>query len=83
MSAVQLEKAVTELSPEEFKKFRAWFADYDMAQWDKQIERDSAAGKLDRLMEEAMEDYHHGCKDYVRPHPGPLPQERENRSSLL
>ena len=60
MSAVQLEKAVTELSPEEFRKFRAWFADYDMARWDKQIERDSAAGRLDALMEEALEDYRAG-----------------------
>jgi hypothetical protein len=31
MSAVELKKAVTELSPEEFKAFRNWFADYDMA----------------------------------------------------
>ena len=60
MSVVQLEKAVTELSREELRKFRAWFADYDMAKWDKQIERDSAAGKLDHLMEEAMEDYRAG-----------------------
>ncbi len=60
MRAVELKKAVTELSPEEFKAFRNWFADYDMAKWDKQIERDSAAGKLDRLMEEAMEDYRAG-----------------------
>jgi hypothetical protein len=60
MSAVQLEKAVTELSQEEFRKFRAWFADYDMAQWDKQIEHDSAAGKPDHLMEEAVENYHAG-----------------------
>jgi len=60
MSAVQLEKAVTELSPEEFRKFRAWFADYDMVQWDKQIERDSATGRLDALMEEVVEDYRAG-----------------------
>ncbi len=60
MSAVQLAKAVAELSPEEFRKFRAWFADYDMAQWDKQIERDSAAGRLDALMEVALEDYRAG-----------------------
>jgi hypothetical protein len=60
MGAVQLERAVTELSPEEFRKFRAWFAGYDMAQWDKQIERDSAAGRLDALMEEALEDYRAG-----------------------
>ena len=36
MSAVQLEKAVTELSQEEFRRFRAWISDYDMAQWDEQ-----------------------------------------------
>jgi len=60
MSTVELEKAVTELTPEQLKKFRAWFADYDMAQWDKQIERDSAAGRLDRLAEEALEDYRAG-----------------------
>jgi hypothetical protein len=60
MSAVELKKAVTELSAEEFRSFRAWFADYDMAQWDKQIERDSAAGKLDRMIDEALEDYRAG-----------------------
>jgi hypothetical protein len=60
MSAVELEKAVRALSAEEFRTFRAWFADYDMAQWDKQIERDSTAGRLDALMEEALEDYRAG-----------------------
>jgi len=60
MSAVELEKIVTELSPEQFKQFRAWYANYDMAQWDKQIETDSAAGRLDSLMEEALEDYRAG-----------------------
>ena len=60
MSAVQLEKAVRELSPEEFTKFRAWFADYDMLQWGMQIERDSAAGRLDAFLEEALVDYRAG-----------------------
>ena len=60
MSAVELEKAVKELSPEQFKQFRAWFADYDMTEWDRQIERDSAAGRLDKLMDEALEDYRAG-----------------------
>jgi hypothetical protein len=60
MSAVELEKAVTELPPKQFKEFRAWFADYDMAQWDQQIERDSAGGRLDHLMDEALEDYRAG-----------------------
>jgi hypothetical protein len=60
MSMVELKKAVTELSPEQLKEFRAWFAECDMAQWDKQIEQDSAAGCLDRLAEEALEDYRAG-----------------------
>jgi len=60
MSAVELEKAVAELPPEEFKSFRTWFADYDMTLWDRQIERDSAAGRLDALMEEALEDHRAG-----------------------
>ncbi len=39
-------------------------ADYDMALWDKQIERDSAEGRLDDLINKAMEDYRAGrCTD--------------------
>ncbi len=60
MSTGELERAVAELSPEELREFRAWFADFDMAQWDKQIEEDSAAGRLDHLVAEAMEDYRAG-----------------------
>jgi len=57
MSVGQVEQAVAGLSGEELKEFRRWFADFDMAQWDKQIEADSAAGRLDHLIEEALEDY--------------------------
>jgi hypothetical protein len=60
MSVTELEKAVSSLPLGEFKEFRQWFADYDMAQWDKQIEEDSAAGRLDHWIERAMEDYHAG-----------------------
>jgi hypothetical protein len=60
MSVFELEKKVSELSPEQFGEFRSWFTEYDMTLWDKQIERDSAAGKLDSLMEEALEDYRAG-----------------------
>jgi hypothetical protein len=62
MSVIELEKRVTELSSKEFDEFRAWFADYEMAQWDKQIKRDSAAGKLDHLIVEALEEHRAGIK---------------------
>ncbi len=64
MSVKDLEKAVSSLQPSELKEFRNWFSDFDMAQWDRQIEEDSAAGRLDHLVEKAMEDYRAGkCTD--------------------
>ena len=50
MTRVQrLEREIEELTPSELAAFRKWFQDYDAAQWDKQIERDAATGKFDRL----------------------------------
>lgn len=60
MSVKDLEKAVSALKPAELKEFRNWFADFDMARWDQQIAEDSVAGRLDHLVEEAMEDYRAG-----------------------
>jgi hypothetical protein len=60
MSLQELEKAVAILSPEELREFRAWFADFDMAQWDRQIEQDSNAGKLNHLINKALEDHRAG-----------------------
>ena len=60
MSVQDLEKAVAVLSPEELREFRAWFADFDMAQWDRQIEEDSNTGRLDHLIERAMDEYRAG-----------------------
>ncbi len=57
MSGVpEIEKAIQELSPSERAKFRQWFAKFDAAQWDRQLERDVAAGKLDPLADEALAD---------------------------
>ena len=58
MSTVpEIERAVKELSPEELAKFRQWFAEFDAAQWDLQIERDAASGKLDAFADEALNDH--------------------------
>ena len=54
MSTVQqLEEAVRRLSAEERAEFRAWFAEFDAAGWDRQFEADVSAGRLDWLTEEA------------------------------
>jgi hypothetical protein len=61
MSAVEaLEIAVQKLPPGDLAEFRRWFAAFDAAAWDTQIEADAAAGKLDTLAEEALADYDHG-----------------------
>ena len=55
-----LEKAVSELPPEELAKFTAWFEEFLADQWDRQIEADAAAGKLDHLAKVADEDFEAG-----------------------
>ena len=65
MSSVdEIESAVSKLSSHELSTFRAWFAEYDAAAWDKQFEGDVSAGRLDALADEAIRDSREGrCKD--------------------
>ena len=55
-----LEQQVQALSPEELAQFRAWFLDFDWEAWDRQLERDVHAGKLDELAEKALRDHASG-----------------------
>lgn len=55
-----LEREVASLSPEELAAFRDWFIEYDWQAWDRQIERDAAEGKLDRLAAEALAEFERG-----------------------
>lgn len=52
-----LEEAVRALPPSALAEFRRWFAEFDAAAWDRQIEADVSAGKLDALLAEAEEDF--------------------------
>ena len=58
MSQVEkLEQTVEQLSPEELAAFRSRFFEFDAAEWDRQIEIDSEAGKLDRLAQSAIDEH--------------------------
>ncbi len=58
MSKVEsIEQQIKALSPEELAQLRAWFDEFDWALWDRQLERDVAAGKLDVLAEKALRDH--------------------------
>jgi hypothetical protein len=61
MSSVEeIEQAVSELTPDDLRRFREWFAEFDAELWDRQIERDVAAGRLDALIEEARAEHRSG-----------------------
>jgi len=55
-----IEKAVESLPPSELAEFRRWFAAFDAAAWERQIEQDASSGKLDGLAAEALADYRAG-----------------------
>jgi hypothetical protein len=59
-SVKEIEEAVVKLSAAELAAFRAWFAELDGDAWDRQIERDIAAGRLDALADEALSDLQSG-----------------------
>ena len=64
MSTTEIERAIEKLPPEELARLRAWFAEFDGARWDRQIEQDVAAGRLDDLAKEAISDLRQGrCTD--------------------
>ena len=52
-----LEKAVRALPPSALAEFRKWFAEFDSAAWDRQLEADASSGKLASLLAEAEQDY--------------------------
>lgn len=65
MSTIRnIEEAVRQLSPEELTEFRRWFAEFDAAVWDRQLESDARNGRLDKLADEALNDHRQGrCRD--------------------
>lgn len=56
----QIESRIENLSPEELAKLHALFAEFDAQGWDRQIEADSAAGKLDRFIEDSVAEHKAG-----------------------
>jgi lysyl-tRNA synthetase class I len=55
MSKVEnIEREIQKLAPSELEAFRRWFREYDSDEWDRQIDEDARAGKLDKLAEEAL-----------------------------
>ena len=56
MSVEDIEFAIAKLPPDQFARLAAWFAEYQAEQWDRQIEQDLRAGRLDGVIQKARED---------------------------
>jgi hypothetical protein len=55
-----LEQNISELDDDSFNAFREWFMEFDRARWDRQLEIDTKAGKLDFLIEAALMEHEAG-----------------------
>ena len=57
MTTVQeIEHAIDQLPSDQFSKIHDWIIEKDWERWDRQIEQDSASGKLAFLVKEAIQD---------------------------
>ena len=57
MDVKEIENAIADLPPAEIAELATWFEEFHAQIWDKQIERDLNAGRLDSLLDEARQDF--------------------------
>lgn len=55
-----LEREIAKLAPEELAIFREWFTAFDAKAWDRQLEADAEARKLNAVAESALCEYRAG-----------------------
>ena len=55
-----IERQIQALSAKELAAFREWFAEFDAVAWDRQLESDVQAGKLDALCNQARRAHANG-----------------------
>lgn len=51
----KIQEEILALSETDYLQLRQWLSELDKDEWDRQIEADSNAGKLDFLIDEALE----------------------------
>jgi hypothetical protein len=60
MSVEEIESAVSKLSATELTRFSKWFEEFAADEWDRQIEEDIRAGRLDAAGKRADEHFESG-----------------------
>jgi hypothetical protein len=60
MSVEELESVVSHLSAEDLTRFSEWFEEFLATEWDRRIEADIGAGRLDHAAQRADDDFEDG-----------------------
>ncbi len=60
LTVEEIKKAIDSLPEKEYVSLRGWFSEKDWEKWDREIAKDSEAGKLDFLIQEALHDKNRG-----------------------
>ena len=56
MGVQEIETAISKLPPDQLAALGEWFDEYRAEEWDRQIEEDAKAGRLDSVIREAQAD---------------------------
>lgn len=60
MRVEEIKAAIEKLPGADFVEIRNWVAEKDWQMWNRELEADSKAGKLDFLLKEAFDEKHKG-----------------------
>jgi hypothetical protein len=63
MSVKEIQAASTELTSDDFADLMNWLDDYQAKLWDKQIDEDLQAGRLDKILAEVDKEYETGLTE--------------------
>ncbi|MCY4510728.1 MAG: hypothetical protein OXG35_27770 [Acidobacteria bacterium] len=53
----EIKDAVSSLNGDQLSEFRAWYERFEAEMWDRRIERDAKAGRLDAIADAALADH--------------------------
>jgi hypothetical protein len=60
MSVIEIQKAIQQLSDDDFNNLMVWIAEYKNNKWDEQIAEDYKEGRLNELINSALSDIESG-----------------------
>ena len=60
MTVTELKLAIKKLPPADYNQLISWIDEYENSKWDMEIEQDQTSGKLDKLINHALQDIENG-----------------------